>query len=161
MPGNDPATWNYSPTQVHSTYAAGSITIEASGVVKLMQQLQGAGVKMQDDLVAYTFDLLKRIAMKTPVDTGRARASWHAVLPNTTDFYMYHDLQGKEFNGTLADTTTGPWDTVVGSNVEYMIFLEAGHSRQAPEGMVTLSLLELRGALQRRLEDTIAKAAQR
>jgi hypothetical protein len=153
----DPKGWRMVPGQLHSTYAAGSVRVEVRQLIGLLQQLQAAGVDMQQELVTYTLKLLELIQTKTPVDTGRARASWHAVLPNTSqDSFTYSDRQGKKFDGTLPNTGTGPMDTVVGSNVEYMIFLEAGHSKQAPSGMVALSLSELRGALEGRLQAVIA-----
>lgn len=155
----DPATWNYVPGQVHSTYAAGQVDIDAKGFLDALHKLQDAGVDLQQDLIAYTLELLSRIQNKTPVRTGRARASWHAVLPDKTDTFSYTDNQGHGFDGTLQGVKTGQWDTMVGSNVDYMIFLEAGHSRQAPNGMVALSLLELKGALEARLADTIKKAS--
>lgn len=158
---SDPATWNYSPTQVHSTYAQGSVEINARGLAERFKALNDLGVLMQKDVVAFAHELHRRIALKTPVDTGRARASWHVVPPGTeADQYAYQDAHGQSFDGSLRGVSTGPMESVVGSNVEYMIFLEAGHSRQAPEGMVAQSLLEVRGALEAMINDTLKKAAQ-
>jgi hypothetical protein len=156
----DPATWNYAPGQVHSTYAKGSVTIAAEALRDLFIRLNDAGVLMQKDVIAFAHETHRRIAMKTPVDTGRARASWHVVPPGTeTDHHQYQDLHGQTFDGSLAGESTGPMESIVGTNVEYMIFLEAGHSRQAPEGMVMLSLMEMRGLLAKMIEDTVKKAA--
>jgi hypothetical protein len=148
----DPATWNYVPGQVHSTYAAGQVEIDMKPLLGLLQQLQAAGVQMQEELIIYTLKLLELIQTKTPFDTGRARASWHAVLPNTPqDSFFYEDKFGKKFDGTLPNTGAGPLEAWVGTNVEYMIFLEAGHSKQAPNGMIAISLVELKGGLEGRL----------
>ena len=161
MPGTDPATWNFSPVQVHSTYASGQVRIELTAFNNFLRQLQGAGLEMQRELIRYGLEILKRIQMRTPVDTARARNSWHAVLPNQGDSYQYNSnarhrdgtpITGPtSFDGTL-DVHAGPWDMFVGSNVEYMLFLEAGHSQQAPNGMVAVTLAEMTGALEARLE---------
>jgi hypothetical protein len=59
----------------------------------------------------------KRVVIRTPVDTGRARAGWGLAM------------QGK-FTAVLAN------------NVPYIVKLEYGHSKQAPAGMVRPTLAE-------------------
>jgi hypothetical protein len=157
--GTDPATWNYAPGQVHSTYAKGSVSVEAHRLTEAFKRLNDAGVLMQKDVVAFAAEATQRIAMRTPVDTGRARASWHMVPPNTSaDGFEYSDRHGEHFDGSLEGVQTGPMEAVVGTNVQYMIYLEAGHSRQAPNGMVALTLQELRGRLEQMVADTIRRA---
>lgn len=157
----DPATWNYGPDQVHSTYAAGSVSIETEGLKRVLRTLNDLGILMQKDVLAFATELDRRIAMKTPVDTGRARASWHVVPPGTeSDQFSYQDLHGKTFDGSLAGASTGPMEAIVGTNVNYMLYLEAGHSRQAPQGMIALSLQELHGALHNMILDTVNKAVK-
>ena len=103
------------------------------------------------------FDLLRRIQMKTPVRTGRARASWHLIPPNSgrDPFGAYRDRLGHSFSGTLEGVRTGPGEAVVGSNVVYMPALEAGHSRQAPNGMVAVSMLEILGQMELKISERI------
>jgi hypothetical protein len=161
MPGPDPSTWNFRTGQVGSAYAQGSVQIEKTKFDQLFQRLAETGVAMQQELIVWTMELHRRIALRTPVRTGRARNSWHVVKPNQTDSYPYADNQGTQFDGTLQNTTTGPWDTVVGSNVNYMLFLEAGHSRQAPNGMVAVSLAELQQGLVQRIRAVIEGATHR
>jgi len=63
------------------------------------------------------FDLHGRIVERTPVDTGRAKAGWSIdVRPDSTWIY---------------------------NNVEYIVPLEYGHSKQAPQGMVRLSIADI------------------
>lgn len=65
-----------------------------------------------------TFDLHSMIVQRTPVDTGRARAGWSV------------DLR--------------PDHSMIYNNVEYIVPLEYGHSRQqAPQGMVRVSIADI------------------
>jgi hypothetical protein len=106
-------------------------------------------------------ELLRRIQMRTPVDTGRCKNSFHMVQPGTpVDVFAYADNHGKGFDGSLSDASTGDTEAVVGTDVEYAIFLERGHSRQAPYGMVALSVAELTGALEAKMQQVIQQAAR-
>jgi len=115
----------------------------------LARWAEALGRDVQDAVVTVSLELLARIQMRTPVDTGRARNSWHVVLPGQPDSYTYTDSHGQSFDGMLRTITPpGPFQAVVGTNVAYMVYLEAGSSRQAPAGMVSVSLVEMRGALE-------------
>jgi len=74
-------------------------------------------VKLSNVIAAYTVESYKRIKVKTPVDTGRARASW------------FYELEPDV--GTIYNT------------VDYILELENGSSKQAPEGMVAITLAEM------------------
>lgn len=132
--------------------ARGAVEIELVELQQLFGWLAEAGLRIEEELLKHAFEALKRIQMRTPVRTGRARNSWHLVRPSAVDAYAYEDNQGHAFDGTLSEGTTDVLEVLVGSNVPYMIALEAGHSRQAPNGMVAITLAELSGALERRLE---------
>ena len=174
-------------------------------------------LKLASDDVEYAvsktaLQLLERIQMKTPVDTGRLRASFHAVLPGqgavsgtgqgsaVADRYLYTDRFGRTFDGSLGvkarnvdltrswgtalagyaqgsltptsiipaslggafqsageNTTVGVVEAWVGTNVEYAIYIEAGHSRKAPQGMVAISVAEMTGALERAVEQALGQ----
>lgn len=80
-------------------------------------------------------DLDGRIKEKTPVDTGAARASWHVSVGSVE----YRDVGD---NSAIARMTEP--DTVYITNaMEYASALENGHSQQAPQGMVALSIAEV------------------
>ena len=107
-------------------------------------------------VVELAMDLLARIQMRTPVDTGRARNSWHLIRPGTTtDSFVYTDGKGKGYDGGLGQVGMTGVQAGVGTNVVYMINLEAGHSRQAPGGMVAISVQELRGALDAKVAEVL------
>jgi len=90
-----------------------------------------------------TLDAWTKLTIKTPVKTGRARASWAVALgdaysgpPNLPGTYgapSEPDLS--EIDGTTTIYVT--------SNLIYMEPLENGHSKQAPKGMVRITVAEL------------------
>ena len=64
-------------------------------------------------------EALARIMNKTPVDTGRARAGWRVAKTGKLKFTVFN-------------------------TVHYIIYLEFGHSKQAPRGMVAITIQELK-----------------
>lgn len=67
------------------------------------------------------YEVFKRIKERTPVRTGRCKSNW-----DMTDHSEGRGTSYRIFNPT-----------------PYVSFLENGHSRQAPEGMVRPTLQEL------------------
>ncbi len=121
-------------------------------------------------------DVFKGVVMRTPVDTGALRASWQVGLNKVPDarvnihggrlasagasFVAFHSA-----NSTINKAQCG--DIVVISNhMDYAETAEfglwhgptkkvtaAGFSRQAPAGMVRVTLISVRNALVRMLKD--------
>lgn len=95
-----------------------------------------------------TIDAWGKLVKKTPVDTGRARASWavtvsepYAGPPLPTGTYPPPTSPPaiEDIDGTTAVFIT--------SNLAYMERLEDGHSGQAPQGMVRITLAEVAAEL--------------
>ena len=76
-----------------------------------------AWIKFQA-IVLRTFNKIKN---RTPVDTGFAKSSWRVEINHDTPGLF----QAKIYNGA--------W---------YIALLEYGHSKQAPQGMVRITLIE-------------------
>ncbi len=104
---------------------------------------------MRLDVVArrVTLGLAKDAIQKTPVDTGLCRGSWvHGVgrinetLPDTED--IAGDVS---ITRITASYNTTPVASVhyISNNLPYAVALERHHSRQAPHGMVRVSIIEL------------------
>lgn len=93
-----------------------------------------------------------------PVDTGRARASW--------GHWTASDAKSLKAGGGAGDAiyeeSEGKLTILQGSNVEYIVFLNAGHSRQAPAGFIDKRALKAQLALEERLGliDPTSPAAQ-
>jgi hypothetical protein len=108
-------------------------------------------------------EALRRLVEKTPVDTGRARGNWQVTIANPAEGQVSGDwpkTKGErkttrpplrpEDNATiskgLAALTGLPKFQVVwiSNNVDYIEFLEEGSSKQAPAGMLAVTVEELR-----------------
>jgi len=88
-----------------------------------------------------------RIVKRTPVDTGRARGNWNIGLgqPDRT-LTETVDKSGEATvaRGAAMIHQAGLDRTLyITNSVPYIVPLEHGHSRQAPAGMVAVTVAEL------------------
>ena len=91
-------------------------------------------------------DLKGKVETKTPVDQGTARASW-AVSDSTPSSYVPSDGGGSK--GPVEGSFSNPYDiSFLVSNLPYTERLEFGYSKQAPQGMVRVSLAEIETELE-------------
>lgn len=98
-----------------------------------------------------------RVILRTPVDTGRARANWQLRIgPPASGVVEGTDPGGAatiaEGRAVLRALRYGESVSIV-NNLPYIHALEHGHSRQAPSGMVAVTVAELRP-----LADAVAAA---
>lgn len=122
--------------------------------------------KFADSLGIGVETVVKKIALqtftgivkKTPVDKGRARASWVIGVGNRQNSPVLSDNQ--QFSATEATRYAGeelaelsrikPFSVVFISNsLPYIEVLENGSSDQAPNGMVAVTLQEVERDLNR------------
>lgn len=94
--------------------------------------------------------LVSGVVLKTPVDTGRARGNWQASLnvPSTVPTEET-DKQGAATIAAAQAAVGGATGNVfwLSNNLPYIERLEYGHSKQAPQGMVRLTINEVRASL--------------
>ena len=92
-------------------------------------------------------DLLRRIVFRTPVKSGRARGNWQTSLGGATDSVLERfDQTGSNVIslGAQVAGSAPPYSLItLFNNVNYIRKLESGSSRQAPRGMVDLSVAEV------------------
>lgn len=115
-------------------------------------------------------DLFRRITKRTPVDTGRARASWDVkvgspsawIPPETKESVagtgktrLGAGLAGNALGvgglsggtvkevGSAIEEIDGTQTVFITTALDYMQYLEKGSSAQAPSGMVVLSISEV------------------
>jgi hypothetical protein len=103
-----------------------------------------------------SLDILGRIVLRSPVDTGRFRANWQLTVGNPGRGEVpAFDKTGSATIGKgsarLAQFRSGPSIWIV-NNLPYAQRLEYGYSQQAPAGMVRVT--------QREFVSLIARAAQ-
>lgn len=97
-------------------------------------------------LKKFAADALTRIVARTPVDTGDARGGWMAAgralgvrVPRPGARAKIRD------EGEYEEQLTGNRMFIrIANNIPYIIYLEYGWSKQAPLGMVRITLAELR-----------------
>jgi len=96
-------------------------------------------------------DLLRLVVQRTPVDSGRARGNWQLTVNvpasgETGKFDTSSNLSGggsTEDISALSQLKLG--DVIfLTNNVPYIVRLERGWSKQAPKGMLTVSIRQLR-----------------
>ena len=105
-------------------------------------------------------DLYRAIVEKTPVDTGRAKASWGLSVDFSEDKSEEREYSTSEISQIVQDNVSGfRFDihsdrVVIYNNLEYIEALEDGHSQgQAPSGMVSISLVEFTAFFNNALRD--------
>ena len=103
-------------------------------------------------------DLYRSIVEKTPVDTGRAKASW-GLSTHHADDEASENMTPEEavqvVSDNISDFTFKAQDdqVIIYNNLEYIEYLENGTSQQAPSGMVSLSLVEFTAFFNNALRD--------
>lgn len=105
------------------------------------------------------FDMGARIIMRTPVDTGRARGNWLLGLGSPQFYSARADKhktpvndQGRGqssakdslLNGLQAFEATSGQSIFITNSVPYIGKLEYGSSKQAPAGMVRITVAEFK-----------------
>jgi hypothetical protein len=102
------------------------------------------------------FTLLRDIVLRTPVDTGRARANWHvSVGASSNAVFGGPDTKFGASGG--ASLALGSMNQLANygeggryppiwlqNNLPYIVRLENGWSKQAPSGMVAVALNNIR-----------------
>ena len=109
----------------------------------MTKQMPAEGIQLLQKRVAYK--ALSTILHEHPRDTGRAAGNWQVGINETTEDEVpnatkrSNDSVVKE--GQAKVDTTPPYAIVhIMNNVPYIIYLEAGSSDAAPEGMVARAI---------------------
>jgi len=98
----------------------------------------------------FALEALKRVVMKSPVDTGRFRGNWSVSFGSP--------IAGEDTTDKTGDTTIARGSAVIdkadakqivwlSNHLPYASALENGHSQQAPAGVVAVTYAELQAML--------------
>lgn len=116
---------------------------------RFAKRIDKAQGKMDIFVRRLVLDIDKRLVMKTPVDTGRAKANWNVSLGiidtgtriatskagrGQYDNYNQSEIVSIKVNGQKVYLT---------NSLPYIRRLEFGYSKQAPAGMVRTTLAEM------------------
>ena len=119
-------------------------------VADFTRQLKIAGKRTLEEVVkiekTIVLDAFTSIVMKTPVDTGRARGNWQVNIGSPATTPKGNSKTGRRpiRSGTAAINNARPHGAYyIVNNVPYVPYLENGWSRQAPLGMVALTVQEI------------------
>lgn len=99
---------------------------------------------------ALAMKVFSRVILRTPVDTGRARANWQCTMGSPADGVLEaEDKSGAEAMARARDVSVGigtdDRSIFLTNNLLYIEALENGHSGQAPQGMVAITVAEFEG----------------
>ena len=114
------------------------------------------------------FDLLENILRpepygRHPIDTGRSQAGWYASVKGLGKDYNFGSGPGVEQGkreGSFVDKTGALFSNKYIefiNGVRYIVYLEYGHSEQAPAGMVRISMRKMTGKLPKEINDRFKK----
>lgn len=99
-------------------------------------------VKIAIQLVA--LDTFNRLTLRTPVDTGRARASWDLKVANASEFIPAEgEYSGPKDISAEVKRIDGKKVVFITSSLHYMKYLDEGSSAQAPAGIVDVTHAEV------------------
>lgn len=119
----------------------------SENVMKFQGDIDAYAKRLNKDVARVTaeviIELFSKIVQKTPVDTGRARASW-GVDSEWGTYVAGEDGKGENQLGKVtvqACELKRVW--WIFNNLKYIRALEYGHSSQAPQGMVRLAVKEM------------------
>lgn len=96
-------------------------------------------------------DMFKRVIMKSPVDTGRFRANFQVAIGSMPAGTL--EIDDKTGAATISKVTAATLGLSAGqtiylvNNLAYARRLEYGHSKQAPNGMVRITVQEFPGVV--------------
>lgn len=113
-------------------------------LVRLKIQGEALGAVKKIVVAAY-----ENIVERTPMKTGRAKASWQFSTSAPSDYVPPPGNYKGEINAIVQKTVAeifraNPDMWYISSNLEYIEALEAGWSDLAPQGMVALTLQEMK-----------------
>lgn len=116
--------------------------------VPLDRLVDKAKADMQTACRKIAFEAFKRVVEKSPVRSGRFRANWNAsyASPNVSVSSSTNTARGLEEASKALEFEVGSvWYFT--NALPYAERLEYGYSKQAPGGMVRLTLVEITAML--------------
>lgn len=97
-------------------------------------------------------DLWGNITRRTPVDTGRARGSWFVTINTPSEKARKKVAKGIVLPAPVRPQIQASTNFFITNNLPYIKRLEYGYSKQAPYGMVRVSLAETKAKMAARVK---------
>lgn len=108
-------------------------------------KFKNKSVKQMDAIIRKTaLELTSNIILDTPVDTGRARGAWLVSIDREN--ISKTDIQDKSGITTISKAESSLNNPIgrfiyIQNNLDYIVGLEYGKSKQAPNGMVRKNII--------------------
>lgn len=118
----------------------------ALDVSRFVREVVKDGGTIDEAIRSIALEMFSRVILKSPVDTGRFRGNWQVQIGGIPDGVL--DLTDPSGGATISKATAETMKLRAGqtinliNNLPYSIRLEDGYSKQAPEGMVKITVLE-------------------
>lgn len=120
---------------------------------KVASWSEKTGGKMDLVVQKIALDLFSRVILRSPVDTGRFRGNWQVAIGSVPSGTLeVNDATGEATVGKVQAAALGvnAGDTIyLVNNLPYAQKLEDGSSKQAPAGMVALSVQDFQSIADR------------
>lgn len=137
-------------------YSSGvSMVQNDDGLIGLGNIIAGAREYVQKTAEGFTVDLYDELVRRTPIDTGKARASWkigiNEELEDVPPYiggvqieqtyrkrnrFLSQPRQGRALSSFVGGGVGKSTNIVISSNVPYMARLNRGWSKQAPPNFI-------------------------
>lgn len=103
-------------------------------------------INLETVIKRVSFDVYNKAKKNTPVDTGRARGSWN-ISEEYADLSSLPQGQYPSGTSNAVGNISGKEEVHVSNNVEYIDVLDQGSSRQAPQGIVDITVAQVEAEL--------------
>lgn len=115
----------------------------AQFTIPLARLAAKSGLDLATVVRKVTLDLFSRVVLRSPVDTGRFRANWNVSYGQPNASVTTDTGQGR-IQAEIGGVATSPVGSVsyLTNGLPYARRLEYGYSKQAPAGMVRLTVRE-------------------
>ena len=100
-----------------------------------------AGLEVDKVVRKITLHAYNGVTRKTPVDTGRARANW-----NMSEGSINASVKNEATTTQPFKKFSGKHSIYITNSLSYIGLLEKGSSKQAPKGMVDVTMNEIRSS---------------
>jgi len=113
--------------------------------VDLSRFTKDMGLELDTVVRKVALDAHNRVTQKTPVDKGRAKANWNVG----TGAVDYTTSESTTIQRPTLNKGDGKRPVYITNNLPYIHKLEQGSSKQAPSGMVAVTMMELQRVISR------------
>ncbi len=121
--------------------------------LKSVQEFAKAvGISVATITQRFAVEIFTGVVKRTPVDTGRARSGWQIAIGeiptgNPPSSMAAPSISFDRRRLNFVPGVSGIETVFIVNNVDYIVFLEAGHSRQSPHGMVAVTMAGIQGRI--------------